>query len=393
MGKLSWHVESPPPFAFVTPDQQIKPFGRTLGPKHAHLHPSNLRVDDIPGSRPKHHCFTTPPRLTNPLEPDYPLPHHNHPQPAAHVPKFIKDSLDNSDIPGTQASPRIRTQPYQQNFRLDCSDVDGAAPGWQPDWKRAAKARHASLRPATAPTHRHTERAVRPSNYVSDIERTSPWHQSNADAHLSKSSKLPLSNAEVLRVANGMADCHGLMDYRSLTNMLQSQGLHNLRPLTASSAGSGARKPPLARSSSSSGIAISSKEAELGAKHAQHAVQQKVPYFFSKGQVNMQQPYRWMPSKDDTTIHPAGPKGQFVRPWTAGQAATMPAQAKQLAELDPAAICADAARPEKAFFDDSRPYQRPVQAAASLDVSQRDSPAVRRQKGSLLEDMMTIKRL
>ncbi|KAL0023880.1 hypothetical protein WJX79_003129 [Trebouxia sp. C0005] len=221
MGKLSWHVESPPPFAFVTPDQQIKPFGRTLGPKHAHLHPSNLRVDDIPGSRPKHHCFTTPPRLTNPLEPDYPLPHHNHPQPAAHVPKFIKDSLDNSDIPGTQASPRIRTQP--------------------------------------------------PSNYVSDIERTSPWHQSNADAHLSK--------------------------------------------------------------------------------------------------------------------------GQFVRPWTAGQAATMPAQAKQLAELDPAAICADAARPEKAFFDDSRPYQRPVQAAASLDVSQRDSPAVRRQKGSLLEDMMTIKRL
>lgn len=46
-------------------------------------------------------------------------------------------------------------------------------------------------------------------------------------------------------------------------------------------------------------------------------------------------------------------------------------QAKQLAELDPAAICADAARPEKAFFDDSRPYQRPVQAAASLDVSQR----------------------
>lgn len=245
-------------------------------------------------------------------------------------------------------------------------------------------------------------------------------------AKVLQSSKLPLSNAEVLRVANGMADCHGLMDYRSLTNMLQSQGLHNLRPLTASSAGSGARKPPLARSSSSSGIAISSKEAELGAKHAQHAVQQvqpasvspaavdaadrqqlagsrskmseheslcaamqqvpeqppmssasavtadeqqpcaaaaatyqaitdplgtvaaapghfdvapasaavrskgppqqKVPYFFSKGQVNMQQPYRWMPSKDDTTIHPAGPKGQFVRPWTAGQAATMPAQ-------------------------------------------------------------------
>ncbi len=245
-------------------------------------------------------------------------------------------------------------------------------------------------------------------------------------ARVLQSSKLPLSNAEVLRVANGMADCHGLMDYKSLTNMLQSQGLHNPRPLTASSAGLDARKLPLARPSSSSGTATRSKEAGLGAKRAQHAdqqpqpasvssaavdaadkqqlagsrsgisehesvcaalqqlpqqpvmssasdvtadqqqhmaaaaapyqaisapsgtlaaapghldtapapaairskgpPQQKVPYFFSKGQVNMEQPYRWMPSKDDTTIPPAGPKGPFVRPWTAGQAANMPAQ-------------------------------------------------------------------
>ena len=244
-------------------------------------------------------------------------------------------------------------------------------------------------------------------------------------ARVLQSSKLPLSNAEVLRVANGMADCHGLMNYRSLTNVLQSQGLHNPRPVTASSVALDARKPPLARSSSSSGTATSLKEAGLGAKRAQHdqqvqpaslssaagdaadgrqlagsrsgtsehesafaalqqlpqqplmssasaviadqqqpcaaadapyqaitapsgivvaapghldvapapaAVrskgprQQKVPYFFSKGQVNMEQPYRWMPSKDDTTIPPAGPKGPFVRPWTVGQAANMPAQ-------------------------------------------------------------------
>ncbi|DBB07259.1 TPA: hypothetical protein ACH3X1_011820 [Trebouxia sp. C0004] len=68
-------------------------------------------------------------------------------------------------------------------------------------------------------------------------------------------------------------------------------------------------------------------------------------------------------------------------------------QAKQIAKLDPVAICADAARPENAFFDNSRPYRRPVQAAASLDISHRDSPTVRRLKGSMLEDMMTIKRL
>lgn len=244
-------------------------------------------------------------------------------------------------------------------------------------------------------------------------------------ARVLQSSKLPLSNAEALRVANGMADCHGLMDYRSLTNMLQSQGLRNPRPQTASSAGLDARKPPLARPSSSSGTTTNSKNARLEAKCAQHAdqqvqpasvssaavdaadrqklagsrfgmsehesacaalqqvpqqppvssasavtadqhqqmaaaapyqaitdpsgivaaapghldvapapaavrsrgpPQQKVPYFFSKGQVNMEQPYRWMPSKDDASIQPAGPKGQFVRPWTAGQAATVPAQ-------------------------------------------------------------------
>jgi len=244
-------------------------------------------------------------------------------------------------------------------------------------------------------------------------------------ARVLQSSKLLLSNAEVLRVADGMADCHGLMDYRCVTHMLQSQSLHNPRPQTAGSAGLDARKPPLARSSSSSGTATGSKEAGLGPKRAQHAdqqvqpasvssaavdaadrqqlagsrskmskhesvcaalqqvpqqppassasavtadqqehradaapyqaitnplgyvaaapghrevtpapavvkskgpPQQQVPYFFSKGQVNMEQPYRWMPSKDNTTIQPAGPKGQFVRPWTARQAATMPAQ-------------------------------------------------------------------
>ncbi len=48
-------------------------------------------------------------------------------------------------------------------------------------------------------------------------------------------------------------------------------------------------------------------------------------------------------------------------------------QGKQHAGLDPVALCADAARTEKAFFDDSRPYQRPVPAVASLDVSHRQA--------------------
>ena len=238
-------------------------------------------------------------------------------------------------------------------------------------------------------------------------------------ARVLQSSKLPLSNAEVLRVANGMADCHGLMDYRSLTNMLQSQGLHNPRPLTASSAGLDARKPPLARPSSSSGTATSSKSAGLGAKRAQHAdqqvqpasvssaavdaadrqqlagsrsgmsehvsvcaalqqvpqqpvassasavtadqqqpcaaaaapyqaitapsgilaaasghpdvapapaavrskgpPQQKVPYFFSKGQVNMEQPYRWMRQRMTPPSNLLDPRGSLCGPGQQGR--------------------------------------------------------------------------
>lgn len=39
-----------------------------------------------------------------------------------------------------------------------------------------------------------------------------------------QSSKLGLSNAEVLRVTNGLSDCHGLLSYRPVANMLHQQG-------------------------------------------------------------------------------------------------------------------------------------------------------------------------
>lgn len=184
----SWHLDSPPPFAFVTPDQQVQPFGKSLEPRHARARSLNLRVDDIPGATPKTHCFATSPRLTNPLEPNYHLPRSNHVQPAQPVQRFIKNAIDNSDIPGAQVDaqalflaflfvgqlhrqscPRFivvqaalcKPRQHVHNFRLDCSDVEGAAPGWQPDWKIAAKARHALHRPATAPALRHIERPTR----------------------------------------------------------------------------------------------------------------------------------------------------------------------------------------------------------------------------------------
>ena len=56
-----------------------------------------------------------------------------------------------------QAVSRGNSKHHMHSFRLDCSDVDGAAPGWQPDWKVAAKARHASLRlfPLTGNSTQH----------------------------------------------------------------------------------------------------------------------------------------------------------------------------------------------------------------------------------------------
>ena len=60
---------------------------------------------------------------------------------------------------------------------------------------------------------------------------------------------------------------------------------------------------------------------------------QKVPYFFSKGQVNMEQPYKWMPSKDNTTIQEAGSQGSYERPWSSGHSTNWHVKVKHLPNL------------------------------------------------------------
>ena len=47
---------------------------------------------------------------------------------------------------------------------------------------------------------------------------------SNEFAEALQNSNLELSNAEVLRVANGLSDCHGLLTYRPVASMLQRCG-------------------------------------------------------------------------------------------------------------------------------------------------------------------------
>lgn len=122
-------MDRPPPFAFVTPDQQVQPFGKSLAPKHAHPHSFNLRVDDIAGAKPKEHCFATSPRLTNPLEPRYLLPHSNYVQPGPPVQRFTRNAIDVSDIPGAQVAclntmVHCCEQEYHLQFQLCTAKIE-----------------------------------------------------------------------------------------------------------------------------------------------------------------------------------------------------------------------------------------------------------------------------
>ena len=242
-----------------------------------------------------------------------------------------------------------------------------------------------------------------------------------------QNSKLGLSSAEVLQIANNMADCNGLLDYRPVTHMLRSQGLADSGSQSASCTGSATKKPPLSRPGSSVAALRSCSAAKSEAKHVCHAAAettapdrlaadasyhgsnlgpnqsavaqqdlqtqlsgqvqqpavqseaklqqtlkglscdasrassgnapssgrpqtapvtrvpgppaQKVPYFFSKGQVNMEQPYKWMPSKDNTTIQDAGSKGTYERPWSVGHAINRHVKVQQFSKFYLPSMC------------------------------------------------------
>lgn len=236
-----------------------------------------------------------------------------------------------------------------------------------------------------------------------------------------QNSKLGLSSAEVLQVANGLADSNGLLDYRPVGHMLRSLRA-STDPQKAGCADVGTKKPPLPRAGS--GVAAARKprlsdqtakqdndavqattelpsstsaaslqpqlqyvsgavynqevtaqglprpmqtlteaqpmaqavasaaesqqvhsRAELGAGRADTSVlprsvrpgtapvqrslgppAQKVPYFFSKGQIDMQHPYQWKPSRDNTIIPDVASKGGYERPWSALPTRSQPSQ-------------------------------------------------------------------
>jgi hypothetical protein len=91
---------------------------------------NSLYIDDIEGTRAKAlNKMATTRRRVNPLEPEYPLPSYipvDH-----HEPKFLRHTMDITDIDGTATQP-LKRQVYapRDSYRVD--DIVGAQPNWKP---------------------------------------------------------------------------------------------------------------------------------------------------------------------------------------------------------------------------------------------------------------------
>ncbi len=96
---------------------------------HPHKNvPNFYEVDDIDGARHfiKDRMLTTK-RHTNPLIPDYDMPRFQQPDP--YTPKFIRNTLDISDIDGAAPKPVKHWQPRES---LKTDDIEGAQACWRP---------------------------------------------------------------------------------------------------------------------------------------------------------------------------------------------------------------------------------------------------------------------
>lgn len=90
----------------------------------------SLYIDDIEGTRAKAlDKMAATKRRVNPLEPEYPLPSYIPVDP--HEPKFLRHTMDISDIDGTATQPLKRqTYALRDSYRVD--DIVGAQPNWKP---------------------------------------------------------------------------------------------------------------------------------------------------------------------------------------------------------------------------------------------------------------------
>jgi len=92
-----------------------------------------LKHDDIEGSRPRGatHQNVRAKNPVDPLVPNYKLPTYELPPDG--TPKFLRDTLDVTDIDGTRSKPLYKF-PTRENFEV--RDIEGAEAGWKPRHKR-----------------------------------------------------------------------------------------------------------------------------------------------------------------------------------------------------------------------------------------------------------------
>lgn len=94
-----------------------------------------LKVDDIEGAQPRRAEFITT-RCVNPLNPAYALPTCKVIPPPE--PKFLRDSYDVSDIPGTK-STLGRSSRFHPRDSHSVDDIIGAQAGWRPRHEMARR--------------------------------------------------------------------------------------------------------------------------------------------------------------------------------------------------------------------------------------------------------------
>jgi hypothetical protein len=91
---------------------------------------NSLHIDDIEGarSRKNHKKMALTQRRINPLQPEYDLPTFETMQP--YKPRFLRDTMDFSDIEGTQSRPLQRFAPRDSINKVD--DIVGAQTNYKP---------------------------------------------------------------------------------------------------------------------------------------------------------------------------------------------------------------------------------------------------------------------
>ena len=123
-----------------------KDFGDVPGMAPTQLHratpknvpDTNLRTDDIPGTKPNPKDVIKKPRGTDPPAPQYAVPKYDAPAPEVGAKRRgTRDGLRVDDIEGTRSRRLVPEKPMRgaREDRLDAKDIAGTTVGWKPPYR------------------------------------------------------------------------------------------------------------------------------------------------------------------------------------------------------------------------------------------------------------------